>query len=34
MRVDLTLIAGMIAPNSRVLDIGCSDGTLIDHLYR
>jgi methionine biosynthesis protein MetW len=34
MRVDLALIAGMIAPNSRVLDIGCSDGMLIDHLFR
>jgi methionine biosynthesis protein MetW len=34
MRVDLALIAGMVAPNSRVLDIGCGDGTLIDHLFR
>jgi len=34
MRLDLALIAGMIAPRSRVLDIGCSDGTLIDHLFR
>ncbi len=34
MRVDLALIAGMIAPGSRVLDIGCSDGSLIDHLFR
>jgi methionine biosynthesis protein MetW len=34
MRVDLALIAGMVAPGSRVLDIGCSDGTLIDHLFR
>ena len=34
IRVDLALIAGMIAPESRVLDIGCSDGTLIDHLFR
>jgi methionine biosynthesis protein MetW len=34
MRVDLALIAGMIAPKTRVLDIGCSDGTLIDHLFR
>jgi len=34
MRVDLALIAGMIAPGARVLDIGCSDGTLIEHLFR
>ena len=34
MRVDLRLIAEMIAPGSRVLDIGCGDGTLIDHLSR
>ncbi|OYV24466.1 MAG: methionine biosynthesis protein MetW, partial [Rhodospirillales bacterium 20-58-10] len=34
MRVDLALIAGMVAPHSRVLDIGCGDGTLIDHLFR
>ena len=34
MRVDLALIAGMVAPGSRVLDIGCSDGSLIDHLFR
>jgi len=34
MRVDLALIAGMIQPGARVLDIGCSDGTLIDHLFR
>lgn len=34
MRVDLALIAGMIAPGSRVLDIGCGDGSLIEHLSR
>ena len=28
-RVDLLLIAEMIAPESRVLDIGCGDGTLL-----
>ena len=32
MRLDLRLIAGMIAPNARVLDIGCGDGALIAHL--
>lgn len=34
VRVDQRLIADMIAPGSRVLDIGCGDGTLIDHLFR
>ena len=34
MRVDLRLIAEMIAPGTRVLDIGCGDGMLIDHLFR
>ncbi len=34
MRVDLALIAGMIAPGARVLDIGCSDGTLLEYLFR
>src|SRR5579872_5851506 len=33
MRVDLALIAEMIEPGTRVLDIGCGDGTLIDHLF-
>jgi methionine biosynthesis protein MetW len=34
LRVDLAVIAGMIAPGSRVLDIGCGDGTLIEHLFQ
>ncbi len=34
MRVDLALIAGMVGPSSRVLDIGCGDGILIDFLAR
>ena len=34
MRLDQQLIADMIRPRSRVLDIGSGDGALIDHLYR
>jgi methionine biosynthesis protein MetW len=34
LRVDLAVIASMIAPGSRVLDIGCGDGTLIEHLFQ
>jgi len=32
MRVDLQLIADMIEPSSRLLDIGCGDGTLLSYL--
>ena len=32
IRLDLRLIADMIDPGSRVLDIGCGDGTLLDYL--
>ena len=32
IRVDLQLIADMIEQHSRVLDIGCGDGTLLDYL--
>jgi len=34
IRPDLALIAEMIAPASRVLDVGCGDGALLDHLWR
>jgi methionine biosynthesis protein MetW len=34
MRLDLRLMSEMIARGSRVLDIGCGDGALIDHLFR
>lgn len=34
MRLDQKLIADMIAPGARVLDIGSGDGALIDHLFR
>ena len=33
-RVDLLLIAEMVTPGSRVLDIGCGDGTLLAHPRR
>ena len=32
IRVDLQLIADMIEPNSRVLDVGCGEGTLLGYL--
>ena len=32
IRVDLQLIADMIEPTSRVLDVGCGDGALLDYL--
>src|SRR3546814_12486456 len=32
IRVDLKLIADMVEPNSRVLDVGCGDGQLLAYL--
>lgn len=32
LRADLALIAEMVAPESRVLDVGCADGALLAHL--
>ena len=34
LRPDLAAIAEMIAPNTRVLDVGCGDGALLEHLTR
>ena len=34
LRVDLQLIADMIEPGTRLLDIGCGEGELLDHLWR
>jgi len=33
IRADLARIASWIEPNSRVLDLGCGDGTLLAHLH-
>jgi methionine biosynthesis protein MetW len=32
LRIDLAQIADWVAPGSRVLDLGCGDGTLLAHL--
>jgi len=34
LRPDLRLIADMIEPRTRVLDVGCGDGSLLAHLVR
>jgi len=34
LRVDLQLIAEMVEPQSRVLDVGCGDGILLQHLWK
>jgi methionine biosynthesis protein MetW len=34
IRLDLQLIAEMIEPGTRVLDVGCGDGALLDWLQR
>lgn len=32
IRVDLKLVAALVDPNSRVLDVGCGDGSLLRYL--
>jgi methionine biosynthesis protein MetW len=34
MRPDLSIIADLVAPEARVLDLGCGDGELLAHLKR
>lgn len=34
MRPDLALVAGMVPAGSRVLDLGCGDGALLEHLIQ
>lgn len=34
MRRDLAIIADLVAPGARVLDLGCGDGELLAHLER
>lgn len=34
IRVDFQLIASLVEPESRVLDVGCEDGTLLSHLWQ
>ena len=33
-RSDFTIIAGMVRPGTRVLDLGCGDGSLMKFLAR
>ena len=33
-RKDLEIVAGLVPPGSRVLDLGCGDGSMLDYLQR
>ncbi|HOM14502.1 MAG TPA: methionine biosynthesis protein MetW, partial [Rubrivivax sp.] len=33
-RANLEILAGLVPPGSRVLDLGCGDGELLAHLQR
>lgn len=33
IRIDLQLIADLVEPRTRVLDVGCGDGALLEYLY-
>ena len=32
LRIDLQRVADMVPPNTRLLDVGCGDGALLDYL--
>lgn len=34
LRLDLQVVADMVEPGSKVLDVGCGEGELLDHLVR
>lgn len=34
LRPDLAVVAKLVPPGSHVLDLGCGDGALLEHLYR
>ena len=34
MKKEFNIISNLIKPNSKVLDVGCGDGELMDYIYR
>ena len=34
MKKEFNIIANLIKPNSKVLDVGCGDGELMDYIYK